>query len=157
MENLNSLNLQEKEVRKMKGVKKGFTLIELIAVIAIIGILAAIIVPNIMHYTKNAKKAKAIDDAKTVVAAIDAWNAEQDGSSAAIATNVDLSSGAASSVIGDGKSIKSFPTEFKDHANTYADLQVVEESKYFDDSVNSTPSSGPKWGVDNGGIVYDHQ
>ena len=56
--------------------KKGFTLVELIAVIAILGILATILVPNIKGYTAKANKSKAIADAKTIVNAVDAYNAE---------------------------------------------------------------------------------
>ncbi|OPX50862.1 type II secretion system protein [Clostridium thermobutyricum] len=55
----------------MKGViknkkKKGFTLIEMVAVVAIIGILAAILVPKITGYMKEAKKTGVIDQARKV-------------------------------------------------------------------------------------------
>ena len=42
-----------------KGGLKGFTLIEIIVVIAIIGALAAIIVPSLIGYTRQAKAAVA--------------------------------------------------------------------------------------------------
>lgn len=46
--------------------KKGFTLIEMVAVVAIIGILAAILVPKITGYMKEAKKTEVIDQARKV-------------------------------------------------------------------------------------------
>ena len=46
--------------------KKGFTLIEMVAVVAIIGILAAILVPKITGYMKEAKKTGVIDQARKV-------------------------------------------------------------------------------------------
>ena len=44
--------------------KKGFTLVELVVVIAIIGTLAAILVPTMMSYIKNAKLKSANSNAK---------------------------------------------------------------------------------------------
>lgn len=46
--------------------KKGFTLIEMVAVVAIIGILAAILVPKITGYMKEAKKTEVLDQARKV-------------------------------------------------------------------------------------------
>lgn len=83
MSYLYSNNYSVKEVKTMtnnKKKKKGFTLIELIAVIAILGILAAIAVPNINGYTAKARRATALSDAKLIVNAVDAYNADNQNS-----------------------------------------------------------------------------
>lgn len=49
-----------------KGVLKGFTLIEIIVVIAIIGALAAIIIPSMIGYTRDARAAVITGNARNV-------------------------------------------------------------------------------------------
>ena len=56
--------------QKMRGNKKGFTLIELMIVIAIIGILAAIAIPNFIAYRNKAFCSATESDAKSIAAVI---------------------------------------------------------------------------------------
>lgn len=55
--------------------KKGFTLIELMAVIAIIAILAAVLVPTVTGYINRSKKTAIITECRTVMNAIETYNA----------------------------------------------------------------------------------
>lgn len=59
---------------KMKK-KKGFTLIELMAVIAIIAILAAVLVPTVSGYINRSKKTAVITQVRTLVNAVETYNA----------------------------------------------------------------------------------
>ena len=59
-------------LKKIKNIKKGFTLIEMIVVIAIIGVLAAILVPSLSGYVTDAKTAKGKANARTFYTAAQA-------------------------------------------------------------------------------------
>lgn len=54
--------------------KKGFTLTELLVVMAIIVVLATIIAPKAIGYMQEAKKTKAVEEARQVILAIEAYN-----------------------------------------------------------------------------------
>ena len=57
-----------------KVVKRGFTLVELIAVMAIVAILSAVSIPKIAGYIEEAKKTKALVGAREVVMAAPTYN-----------------------------------------------------------------------------------
>lgn len=59
--------------------RKGFTLIELMAVIAIILLLASIMIPNIMKNIERGKKAKAEADIDIFIKAISLYQIDNDG------------------------------------------------------------------------------
>lgn len=57
-------------------IKKGFTLIEIIAVMAIISIIAAIIIPKVITHFKEAEKSKDLANARTIITSVDLYNIE---------------------------------------------------------------------------------
>ena len=58
-----------------KRKKKGFTLVELMAVVAIIAILAVVLVPTVKGYIERSKKTAVISQARSVISAIEIYNA----------------------------------------------------------------------------------
>lgn len=111
---------------------KGFTLMELIIVIAIVGILASIIYPGFISYTEKAKLTKAIQDAKTLITAVDTYNSEKEAiaiSEDTVLSNADLST----ALIGPEKPITKLPSEFAGElkisvVRTIADSKIDELS-----------------------------
>lgn len=57
-------------VRKDINVKRGFTLIEIVIVLGVIAALAAILVPTLMGYIEDARRARASKEVGTIAAAI---------------------------------------------------------------------------------------
>ena len=55
---------------------RGFTLIELVVVMIIITILAGAVTLQVTNYTKNARRARAVQDIKTLETAIDLYEAD---------------------------------------------------------------------------------
>lgn len=74
-------------MKKTNGLKKGFTLIELIVVIAIIAVLAAVLVPNMIGYVKTSKISSANQSAKTIHTAASAWVIDRNISGGTVGTS----------------------------------------------------------------------
>jgi type IV pilus assembly protein PilA len=135
-----------KEVKIMKNKnKKGFTLIELIAVIAILGILAAILVPNITGYIEKANVSKAVSDAKVVLNAVDAYNAEADASAV-------ISEGSTANetthIVGIGLPVKSWPSELSS-TDKVEELRIVADKSLY----NGIAASKGHWTITSGTVV----
>ena len=60
----------------MMNRKSNFTLIELIVVIVVLGILAAIVIPNISSFQKEARDAQLTADARNIQTALDMYRAK---------------------------------------------------------------------------------
>lgn len=62
-------------IKAVKRDEKGFTLVELVIVIAILAVLATLLVPKIVGNVEDAKKSKALADARTIASEITTHNA----------------------------------------------------------------------------------
>ena len=58
--------------------KRGFTLVELLAVICVIGIIIVIVAPNIFLYSEEAKKDKFMEDARTIIKGVELYMEDND-------------------------------------------------------------------------------
>jgi prepilin-type N-terminal cleavage/methylation domain-containing protein len=61
------------------GMKKAFTLVEVLIVAAIVGILAAIVIPEFQNYIQQAKEAAAKDNLRILRTAIERYATEHNG------------------------------------------------------------------------------
>ena len=75
-----------KNLRGRKG-QQGFTLIELLVVVTILGILAAIVTLSLVGLTTNASVQSCNQEYKTVQAALDAYMADKNVDTIALATD----------------------------------------------------------------------
>lgn len=63
-------------IKRLRGDRRGFTLIELVVVITILGVLVAIAIPAVGGYVDDAKKKAARADAKNIQTALIMYKAE---------------------------------------------------------------------------------
>lgn len=90
----------KKLIRKIRGTKSGFTLIELIVVIAILAILAAVLIPLVSGQINRARDAKAKSDLNSAFLACQMvlTNGEADGTTYKVGTDEDKVKTAAESI-----------------------------------------------------------
>lgn len=116
--------------------KKGFTLVELIIVIAILAILALILIPQIGTYRQKAEKSNIQASAKTLLSAIQAYNADHDANQINTYNSADLTNSVGSGASGDNSVDLSKVPNSLITAGNVTNLQKVAEGNFTVDTVN---------------------
>src|SRR3990172_5540924 len=73
------LSLRVTTLRRRRGMKRAFSLVELMIVVAVLGILAAIAVPQFQRHSTQAKEAVAKDSLRLLRGAIELYTARHGG------------------------------------------------------------------------------
>lgn len=73
--------------KKRKMLNRGFTLVELIIVIAIMAVLAGLITPSVIRYIRKARAARATEEARVIISAVESAIASNEGADAPLLTD----------------------------------------------------------------------